>query len=70
MLERGELAALLDLGPGLLQPRHREHVEAGDDPHHRVEVADVDALPRNLDPELDRLNPVFLLLILQEEQFN
>ena len=66
VLEGGELAALLDLGPGLLEPRHGEHVEPRDDAHHRVEVADVDALTRDLDPELDNLHPVLLLLILQE----
>ena len=62
MTEHGELAAV-DFGPGASQPGYWRHVQARDDPHHGVEVANVDTLPSDLDPELYCARPVFLLLV-------
>jgi len=60
--EHRKLAAV-DFRPGAPQPGHWRHVEAGDDSHHGVEVADVDTLPGDLDPELYRPRSVFFLFV-------
>ena len=62
MTEHGKLAAV-DFSPGAPQPGYWRHVEARDDPHHGVEVANVYALPGHLDPELDYPRSVLLLFV-------
>ena len=62
MTEHGKLAAV-DFSPGAPQPGYWRHVEARDDPHHGVEVANVDTLTSDLNSELYCARPVFLLLV-------
>jgi len=49
-----------------LQARYRRHVEASDDRHEGIEVANVEALPGGLDPIFDHANALLLLRMLKK----
>lgn len=50
----------------LLQAGYRRHVEASDDRHQGIEVADVEAFTGGLDPIFDDANALLLLRMLEE----
>ena len=67
MFQNRKFAGRLDFRPRSSESRDRCHVEAGDDAHQRVEVAQVDALAGHLDPVLDYLHThLFLLFLIQK----
>lgn len=52
----------------LLQAGYRGHVEAGDDRHQGIKVADVEAFSGGLDPVLDDANALLFLRVLRKRE--
>lgn len=48
----------------LFKPADRRHVKPSDDGHQRIEVADVETLPRCLDPKFDGFHPLLFFRML------